>query len=75
MLEKIMDILLQVIGLCFIPLLAILVFSGMSEIYQGLKDHFGFQNFKVSEMAFKHRAIDLNDNFGFRRFNTNFCKS
>lgn len=70
-----MDILLQVIGLCFIPLLAILVFSGLHEIYHGLKDHFGFQNFRVSEMAFKHSAIDFNENFGFRKFNTSFCKN
>lgn len=70
-----MDLVLQVIGLGFIPLLALLVLSGTSEIYHGLKDHFGFQGFKVSEMAFKHSSFDLNENFGFRKFNTSFCKN
>jgi len=69
-----MDILLQVIGLSFIPLLAMLIFSGASDIYHGLKQYFDIRSFKISEMAFDQRAVGFVDNFGFRKLKTNFCK-
>jgi len=72
--EILMDMLLQVIGFGFIPLLAILIAGGMVDIYQGLKEHYQFRDFKISEIKFKQNANNIVENFGFTRFNTNFCK-
>ncbi|MCC3861111.1 hypothetical protein [Pseudemcibacter aquimaris] len=41
-----MDILLNIIGLGFIPLLILMVAGGLSDIYLGLKEHYGF-SFKL----------------------------
>lgn len=70
-----MDILLQVIGFSFIPLLAILIAGGVVDIYQGLKEHYKFRDFKISEIAFNQNANDVVANFGFTKFNTDFCKN
>lgn len=70
-----MDTLIHFISLGFIPLLALLVFSGLQEIYQGLKEHFEFSGFKISEIAFDQNESDLTQGFGYRKINTSFCKS
>ena len=67
-----MDILLQVIGLSFIPLLAVLIFSGACDIYHGLREHFDIRPFKISKISFDQRAFV--ENFAFRKFKTSFCK-
>ena len=70
-----MDILIQVIGYCFIPLMAIVIISGIGEIYRGLKEHFAFQGFKIYEFSFDQRANDFKTTFSFQKLNTSFCKS
>ena len=70
-----MEILLQIIGYGFIPLLAILIAGGIVDIYQGLKEHYKFRDIKISEMAFNQKANDVVTNFGFTKFSTDFCKS
>jgi len=70
-----MDIIINIIGLCFIPLLGVLVFSGIHEIYHGLKEYFKFDGIKISELAFKKQAHQFTKNIGFIKFNSNFCKS
>ena len=69
-----MDILIQVIGYCFIPLMLIVIISGFNEIYRGLKEHFAFQGFKIYEFSFDQRVNDFKAKFVFRKMNTNFCK-
>lgn len=41
-----MDIIIEIIGLCFIPLLGAQVFGGMRKIYQGLKEFYQFKGLK-----------------------------
>lgn len=64
-----MDIVMQLIGLGFIPLLAILVFGGINEIYQGLKEHLGFKKPLISEFNFNGKALEFIESFGFRKIN------
>lgn len=70
-----MDIIINIISLCFIPLLAMLVFSGLREIYQGLKEYFEFDGIKISELAINRQTHQLTISFGFTKFNSSFCKS
>lgn len=70
-----MDLLLQIIGFSIIPLLAILIAGGVVDIYRGLKEHYKFRDFKVSEMAFNQNTSDLVEDLGFTKFNTKFCKN
>ncbi|MBT5072219.1 MAG: hypothetical protein HOJ34_11950 [Kordiimonadaceae bacterium] len=70
-----MDIIINIIGLCFIPLLGMLVFSGIYEIYHGLKEYYKFDGIKISEMAFNQSALQLTKSFGFTKFKSDFCKS
>jgi len=69
-----MDLLIQIIGYSFIPLLLILIVSGMREIYQGLKEHYQFEGFKVSQLPYNEKASNLAKSFGFRNLNVDFCK-
>ena len=69
-----MDIILQIIGLGFIPLLGMLVYSGIHEIYLGLKEHFSFKRIEVFEMPFRAKAIEIIENFGYRKLEINFNK-
>ena len=43
-----MDILIQIIGYSFIPLMAILVFSGAQDIFSGLKDFYATKPIKLN---------------------------
>lgn len=70
-----MDTVIHFISLGIIPLLALLIFSGFREIYHGLKEHYEFSGFRVSELTFNQNKIDLSHNFGYRKINTSFCKS
>lgn len=45
-----MDILLNIIGLGFIPVLIVMLAGGLSDIFMGLKEHFGF-SFKVPAVS------------------------
>ncbi|MBT5186007.1 MAG: hypothetical protein HOH19_03285 [Kordiimonadaceae bacterium] len=69
-----MDLLIQIIGYSFIPFLAILIASGISEIYQGLKEHYQFKGFKVTQIPFNEKTNIMVKSFGFRQLNIGFCK-
>ncbi len=70
-----MEILFQLIGLSFIPLLGILIWGGVSEIFVGLREHFGARPPFIVELPFKEKAKDLASSVGFRKIDTEFCRS
>lgn len=70
-----MELALQIIGLGFIPLIGILVYSGLNDIYCGLKEHYGSQSFKISELPFNQKAHNFVTGLGFRKINSSFCRS
>ena len=68
-----MDILLNIIGLSFIPLIFILVVSGLNEIYQGLKEYYQITDVKLSEVPLEAKSFYFVKNQGFRKLNIDFC--
>ncbi len=70
-----MDILLQIIGYSFIPLIGILVITGIHDIYQGLKEHFDFRPVNITELPIRFNRIEFSDNFGFKKVNSHFCSN
>ena len=52
-----MTILIQYSSLCFIPLLSILIFNGLTEIYYGLKNYYEIKNTGIIEMKYKYSSI------------------
>ncbi len=69
-----MEILMQFIGLSFIPLLGILVWGGISEIFTGLREHYGARTPLIIELPFKEKAKDFAKGLGFRKIKTDFCR-
>lgn len=70
-----MDILIQITGFCFIPLLSILIYSGVKEIFSGLKEHYQFEGVKFSVIPFNGKMNEFIKSFGLRRLNVDFVKS
>ncbi len=68
-----MDILLNIIGLSFIPLMLMLVLSGLNEIYQGLREHYQITDVKLSEVPLEAKSFYLVKNQGLRKLNIDFC--
>ena len=69
-----MDIILNLIGLSFIPLLILMMASGLSDIYYGLQEHFSFSKAKISILPVNFKSHDVSEKFGFRKLNINFSK-
>lgn len=70
-----MDILLNIIGLGFIPLLILMVAGGLSDIYYGLQEHFSFNKAKFTMVPVNFKSHDITEKFGFRKLDINFSKS
>lgn len=70
-----MDVFLQIIGFSFIPLLGIMVYCGLQEIFSGLKEYYGTKSFIIIELPFKQKAQDIVSGIGLRKIDTNFCRS
>lgn len=69
-----MDIFLQIIGFSFIPLLGVLVYSGINDIFCGLKEHYGAKSLKINELPFNQKAHEFISVLSFRKIDTDFCK-
>ena len=69
-----MEILMQFIGLSLIPLLGILVWGGISEIFAGLREHYGARTPFIVELPFKDKAKEIANSLGYRKINTDFCR-
>lgn len=69
-----MDIILNLIGLSFIPLLILMLAGGLSDIFCGLRDHFELNNPKITILPVNFRSHDVTQKFGFRKLNVNFSK-
>ena len=69
-----MDIILNLIGLSFIPLLILMLAGGLSDIYRGLQEYFSLSNPKVTLLPVNFKYHDIPEKFGFRKLNVNFSK-
>ena len=69
-----MDIILNLIGLSFIPLLILMMASGLSDVYHGLQEHFSLNKVKISILPVNFKSHDVSEKFGFRKLNINFSK-
>ncbi len=70
-----MEILLQIIGYSFIPLLAMLVYGGLSDIFSGLKEYYNDKPLNIIELPFKQKACEFVSELRLRKNNTDFCRS
>ncbi len=70
-----MEIFLQIIGFSFIPLLTILVYGGLRDIFSGLKEYYSDKPLSIIELPFKQKACDLVSELRLRKINTGFCQS
>lgn len=69
-----MDIILNLIGLSFIPLLILMLAGGLSDIYRGLQEHFALSNPKITLLPVNFKSHDITEKFGFRKLNVNYSK-
>ncbi|MDG1996134.1 MAG: hypothetical protein P8J14_06560 [Emcibacteraceae bacterium] len=69
-----MDIVLNIIGLGFIPLLILMLAGGLSDIVIGLREHFSLRTPSVSTLPFNLRVDEVSEKFGFRKLEINFTK-
>ena len=69
-----MDIILNIIGLGFIPLLILMLAGGLSDIYRGLQEHLEFKNAKITVLPVNFKSHDITEKFGFRKLNINYSK-
>lgn len=69
-----MDIILNIIGISFIPLLILMLAGGLTDIYRGLQEHFALHNAKISLLPVNFKSHDVSEKFGFRKLNINFSK-
>lgn len=69
-----MDIVLNIIGLGFIPLLILMLAGGLSDIVMGLREHFSLHSPHVSTLPFNLKADDVSEKFGLRKLEINFSK-
>ncbi|MDG1708865.1 MAG: hypothetical protein P8H03_08885 [Emcibacteraceae bacterium] len=70
-----MDIVLNIIGLGFIPLLILMLAGGLSDIVIGLREHFSHHATNISILPFNLKADDVIEKFGFRKLEINFSKT
>jgi len=69
-----MDIVLNIIGLGFIPLLILMLAGGLSDIAIGLREHFSQHSANISTLPFNLRTDDISKKFGFRKLEINYTK-
>ena len=69
-----MDIILNIIGLSFIPLLILMLAGGLNDIYRGLQEHLELNNVKITVLPVNFKSHDISEKFGFRKLNINFSK-
>ena len=69
-----MEIILNIIGLGFIPLLILMLAGGLNDIYRGLKEHLELNNVKITVLPVNFKSHDISEKFGFRKLNINFSK-
>ena len=69
-----MDIILNIIGLGFIPLLILMLARGLNDIYRGLQEHLESNNVKITVLPANFKSHDITEKFGFRKLNINFTK-
>jgi hypothetical protein len=69
-----MDIILNIIGLGFIPLLILMLAGGLNDIYRGLQEHLELNNVKITVLPINFKSHDISEKFGFRKLNINFSK-
>jgi hypothetical protein len=69
-----MDIILNIIGLGFIPLLILMLAGGLNDIYRGLQEHLELNNVKITVLPVNFKSHDISEKFGFRKLNINFSK-
>lgn len=69
-----MDIILNIIGLGFIPLLILMLAGGLNDIYRGLQEQLELNNVKITVLPVNFKSHDITEKFGFRKLNINFSK-
>lgn len=69
-----MDIILNIIGLGFIPLLILMLAGGLNDIYRGLQEHLELNNVKITVLPVNFISHDITEKFGFKKLNINFSK-
>lgn len=69
-----MDIILNIIGLGFIPLLILMLAGGLNDIYRGLKEYLELNNVKITVLPVNFKSHDITEKFGFKKLNINFSK-
>ena len=69
-----MDLILNIIGLGFIPLLILMLAGGLSDIYRGLQEHLELNNAKITMLPVNFKSHDIIEKFGFRKLNINYSK-
>jgi len=69
-----MDIILNIIGLGFIPLLILMLAGGLNDIYRGLQEHLELNNVKITVLPVNFKSHDITEKFGFKKLNINFSK-
>jgi hypothetical protein len=69
-----MEIILNIIGLGFIPLLILMLAGGLNDIYRGLKEHLELNNVKITVLPVNFKSHDITEKFGFKKLNINFSK-
>ena len=69
-----MDIILNIIGLSFIPLLILMLAGGLNDIYRGLQEHLELNNVKITVLPVNFKSHDITEKFGFKKLNINFSK-
>ncbi|HPF47941.1 MAG: hypothetical protein KDF58_01805 [Alphaproteobacteria bacterium] len=70
-----MDILLQLLSYCFIPLLAILVIGGLRDIFHGLKEHMELSGIKIPSFTFVNYFYVLFEKVRIGRIQSEFCRN
>ena len=69
-----MEIILNIIGLGFIPLLILMLAGGLNDIYRGLQEHLELNNVKITVLPVNFKSHDITEKFGFKKLNINFSK-
>ena len=58
-----MDIILNIIGLGFIPLLILMLAGGLNDIYRGLQEHLELNNVKITVLPVNFKSHDISEKF------------
>ncbi|MEZ5756802.1 MAG: hypothetical protein R3D86_01120 [Emcibacteraceae bacterium] len=70
-----MDILLQLLSYCFIPLLAILVIGGLRDIIHGLKEHMELSGIKFPSFSVANYFYNLYEKVRVGRIQPKLCRN